>query len=46
MNSYYSELNSVPDTCCKTETKGCGKGGLKTPAEINTKVGHGCIPNA
>jgi len=48
MNVHYSQLNSVPDTCCKKVTKGCGKGGLKTQAGsagINTKVGHGCITN-
>ena len=44
-NSHYNKLNSVPDSCCKTETKGCGKGGLKNPAKINTMVGHGCIIN-
>jgi len=42
-NKDYNASNSVPDSCCKTVTKGCGEGGLKTPAAINTKVGHACI---
>jgi len=31
----WANNNDVPDSCCKTESKGCGKGAIASPASIN-----------
>uniref|UniRef100_A0A8C1BPS1 Tetraspanin n=1 Tax=Cyprinus carpio carpio TaxID=630221 RepID=A0A8C1BPS1_CYPCA len=40
-SSKFFDSNSVPDSCCKNVTKGCGKGALQETSKINT---DGCQP--
>jgi len=34
-SSGWANTQDVPDSCCKTESKGCGKGAIASPASIN-----------